>query len=142
DTHELGFGRNILTFEGRMKDPGVDGVEVYGESPASQGQGDDANSWLSKKEVKGAEGKSSGNVLRVSDHVARTESSARAIAKNLFDAAQGDLEGTVKAIGAAKVRLGDAVKVSGMSDSSLNGTFKVTAVRHTLNVASGFTTSI
>ena len=45
----------------------MDGVEVYGSSPAGQGQGEDASSWLTKKDVKGAAGKSTGRVHRVAD---------------------------------------------------------------------------
>lgn len=141
-THTFQYGTNILSFEFSSEKPPLDGVEVYGESPAGQGQGDEAGSWLTKKPVKGTAGRSSGNVLRVADPSARTESAARDIAKNLFDAQQVKARGTLKVIGAPKVRLGDAVQISSMGDSSRNGMFKVTGIRHSVSSQTGFTTRI
>ncbi|NTW00858.1 MAG: hypothetical protein HGA19_06040, partial [Oscillochloris sp.] len=72
-THTFSYGSDILSFAQRSLGPAIDGVEVYGESPVGQGQGDDASSWLTKKPVKGTAGKSTGNVYRLADPAARTQ---------------------------------------------------------------------
>lgn len=141
-THSFNYGANILDYERCIADPPLDGVEVYGESPVGQGQGDDASSWLTKKPVKGAAGKSSGEVLRIANPAARTQSLAKTLATNLFRSNQVKARGTIRVIGAPKVQLGDAIQVSSMPESSDNGTFKVVGVRHRLSSKKGFVTSI
>jgi len=140
--HTLQYGADILEYEHSVADPPWDGVEVYGESPAGQGQGEDASSWLTKKPVKGSAGKSSGNVLRVANPAARSQSVARVLASNLYSASNVKATGSVSVIGAPKVKLGDAIQIAKMPESSDNGTFKVTGVSHRLSERQGFITCI
>ncbi|MFZ6028605.1 MAG: phage late control D family protein [Chloroflexota bacterium] len=141
-THSLEYGTHILDFYHGAVPAALDGVEVYGESPVGQGQGEDASAWLRKKEVKGSAGKSSGNVLRLTDPAARTQDLARTLAKNILAAHQSTARGWMRLLGNPAIRLGDAVKVAGLPQSSQNGTYKVTGVRHRLCVRSGFITEV
>ncbi len=141
-THDLEYGVHILDFRQDSIAAALDGVEVYGESPVGQGQGEDASAWLRKKEVKGSAGKSSGNVLRLADPAARTQNLAKALAKNILDANKATARGWMRVLGNAEIKLGDAVKVAKLPVSSQNGTYKVTSVRHRLNTRSGFVTEI
>jgi phage protein D len=141
-THELKYGVHILEFEQMAAPPVIEGVEVYGESPAGQGQSEEASSWLTKKPVKGKTGKSTGNVLRVIDASLRNKRLAQDAADNLMNRYKISERGKVCALGAPEIKLGDAVKIADMPISSQNGQFKITAVRHRLNWRSGFTTDI
>lgn len=141
-THNLEYGIHILDFRQEGLAAALDGVEVYGESPVGQGQGEDASAWLRKKEVKGSAGKSSGNVLRIADPSARTQNLAKALAKNILDANRSTARGWMRVLGNAEIRLGDAVKVAKMPVSAHNGTYKVTSVRHRVNTRSGFVTEV
>ena len=141
-THNLEYGVHILDLRQTSMAAALDGVEVYGESPVGQGQGEDASAWLRKKEVKGSAGKSSGNVLRIADPSARTQNLARALAKNILGANQSTVRGWVRLLGNAEIKLGDAVKFAKLPVSALNGTYKVSGVRHRLGTRSGFVTEV
>jgi hypothetical protein len=141
-THEFKYGENILTFNLDQPTKSVTGVEIYGESPASQGQGEQAYSWLTKKEVKGTAGTSSAMTLRLADPTARTQQVANKIASSVLDSLPQRQRGLMKVLGNPKVKLGDGVKVSQMPISQQNGSFKITGVVHTLNRRSGFCTLI
>ncbi len=141
-THGLEYGVHLLDFVQDNVAPTLDGVEVYGESPVGQGQGEDASSWLTKKAVKGAAGKTSGNILRLADATARTQDLVRAIAGNILQVHQTQRRGRLRVLGNPEVQLGDAVTVSKLPDSAQNGTYKVTGVRHRLNARVGFVTEI
>jgi hypothetical protein len=120
----------------------LSGVDVYGESPASHGQGTDGVSWLTKKEVKGSAGDTAGRVLRVIDPTARTEDAAKQIATAILTASTAKPRGVLKVLGSPGVKLGDAVNIAEMPLDSQNGTFKVTGVTHTLTSTSGFVTTL
>lgn len=141
-THDFTYGVDILAFTLDEQPAPLSGVDVYGESPASHGQGTDGISWLTKKEVKGSAGDKAGRVLRVIDPTARTEDVARQMATAILAAGTATQMGTLKVLGAPGVKLGDAVNTTEMPLDSHNGTFKVTGVTHTLNSKSGFVTTL
>jgi hypothetical protein len=141
-THEFQYGVHLLDYDWRSVTPTIEGVEVYGESPAGQGQSDDASSWLTKKEVKGSAGASSGHVLRLAYATARNQNLARSLATNLMNIYKVQARGRVRVLGEPAVQLGDAIKLAKMPVSSQDGTFRITAVRHRLNVRRGFITEI
>lgn len=141
-THELAYGRQLLAFSGAPLSPAADGVEVYGASPAGQGQGEAASSWLSKKEVKGSAGKSAGRVLRLSDAAARTQDQAKAIAGNRLAALAATARGTATALGDPALAPGDDVRFAGLAESAFNAAFRITAVRHRLSRRRGFVSEI
>lgn len=141
-THAFSFGVDVLAYEHGAAPAEVEGVEVLGESPAGQGQGDDASAWLTKKDVKGTAGKTSGRVLRVADRAARNPNLAGDFAKGLLAPHQPTARGGVRLVGAPAVKLGDAVKLEKLPVAAHNGEGRVTAVRHRLHARLGFVTDV
>jgi hypothetical protein len=141
-THKLTYGIDILSLTLAQPTESVTSIEVYGESPSSQGQGDQAYSWLTKKEVKGSAGTKSGVMLRLADPTARTQDLAGKIAKSILAIKQQKSRGQVKVLGDAKLKLGDGIEIAKMPLSQQNGSFKITGVTHRLNRQQGFYTTI
>jgi hypothetical protein len=141
-THECKYGEDILAYNLHQVNNSIIGIEIYGESPASQGQGEQAYSWLTKKEVKGTAGSNSAIMLRLTNVTARTQQIANNIATAWLQSLPKKLSGSVKVLGNAKIKLGDSLKISQMPISQQNGNFKITGVIHTLNRRSGFCTLI
>ncbi|MEW6491445.1 MAG: hypothetical protein AB1589_02680 [Cyanobacteriota bacterium] len=141
-THDCNYGVNILNFNLDQSTKRITKVEVYGESPSSQGQGQQAYSWLTKQDVKGSAGSNSGINVRRADPTARTQQIADKVAAALLENLRQKQRGSVKVLGTPYVKLGDAVNVSQMPVSQLNGSFKVIGVTHCLNHRSGFYTTI
>lgn len=137
-THELNYGEDILSLTLHQYQTTIGKVEIYGESPASQGQGEKGTSWLTKKEVKGTAGKQSGTTLRLANPTARTQSIAQTIADNMLTNLSQKQRGKSKVRGNSQIKLGDGIKISKMPNKQQNGTFKVTGVHHHLNRLSGF----
>ncbi|NEZ58071.1 hypothetical protein [Adonisia turfae] len=141
-THTLTYGNNILNYHQAQPAPNITAVEVYGESPASQGQGDQAYSWLTKKDVKGTAGGSTGTKLRIADPTARTQAVANKVAQALLAQKQQKQRGQVRVLGDSTIKLGDAIKIEKMPQDQHNGTFKITGVAHHLSRRKGFYTTI
>ncbi len=141
-THAVEYGAHLLDIIQESFASSLDGVAVFGESPVGQGQGEDAVSWLTKKEVKGSAGKATGNILYLADATARTRDLANAIAGNILQSHQARLRGRMRVLGNPEIRLGDALTVSKLPNSAQNGSYKVTGVRHRLNGRIGFVTEI
>ncbi|MEG3839835.1 hypothetical protein [Microcoleus sp. herbarium14] len=140
-THTFTYGQNILKYQLEQPQTGIEKVEIYGESPASQGQGEQAYSWLTKNEVKATAG-SGKNVLRLADPTARSQAVAQNIARGILTHLKQKQHGQIVAIGDANVKLGDAIQIAKMPVPQQNGTFKVTGVKHTINRHNGFLTTI
>ncbi len=141
-THEFKYKENILACQLAQTTTNIAGVQVYGESPASQGQGEEAYTWLTKKDIKGVAGKQSGIVERLFEPTARSEDIANKIATSILAAKTHKRSGIVKVIGESKLKLGDAVKISDLPVKSQNGTFKITGIKHILNQTKGWMTII
>lgn len=141
-THTLTYGNNILNYHQAQPAPNITAVEVYGESPASQGQGDQAYSWLTKKDVKGTAGGGIGTKLRIADPTARTQAVANKVAQALLAQKQQKQRGQVRVLGDPNIKLGDAIKIENMPQPEHNGTFKITGVAHHLSRRKGFYTTI
>ncbi len=141
-THSLQFGVNILSLHIAQPIETITGIEVYGESPASLGQGQEASSWLTKKDVKGTAGGNGGLTWRYFDPAARTQEDAGKIAEAALAVWRTKRACILKVLGAPQVRLGDAVTISQMPLGEQNGTFKVTGVAHRLDSKYGFYTVI
>lgn len=141
-THEMAYGKDVLALEHDTRAAPLDGVEVFGASPVGQGQGEDASSWMTRKDVRGTAGESAGRVLRVVDPAARTKELAGQVAKGLLAGMSRTAEGRLRALGAPAVRLGDALRLSAMPASAHDGEVRVTGVRHRLHPQRGFVTEI
>jgi hypothetical protein len=141
-SHALTYGTDLLAWEHAAAAPAAEGVVVLGESPAGQGQGDDAAPWLTKKEVKGTAGESSGRVVTVVDPAARSQQLAGDVAKGWMRTLSATARGRATALGAPAIRLGDALSVSGLPDSAQGDAARVTGVRHRLDPRGGFVTTL
>lgn len=141
-THGAEYGKNILKYESFSPQPTVDRLEVYGESPASKGQGDKATTWLTQQEIKGSSGNSSGTTLRIADPTARTEALAQQIAKSLLAIHKTKAQGRLTLLGTPMIQLGHSIKLSNLPQSHQNGTFKVVGVTQRLTYQLGFITII
>lgn len=139
-THELTYGADLLDWRHEAVPAAVEGVEVHGESPAGQGQGDDAVSWLTRQPVKGSAGAASGRVLRVVDPAARTPQLAADFAAGWLRAGARVARGRATALGAPAIRPGDALRVSGLRAEAQGAEARVTGVRHRLDALGGFVT--
>lgn len=140
--HEFKYGRNILACDLEEQTDFVKGVQVYGESPASQGQGEQAYAWLTKQDVKGVAGQQSAGVERLFDPTARTQDIATKIAEATLAAKKQKRRGTVKVLGNSQVKLADGVKISQMPVTTHNGSFKAISITHVLSRSKGFCTTI
>lgn len=141
NTHRLTYGSHILSAVSDHPSSGITGVEVYGESPCSQGQGEQAYAWLTKKEVKGSAG-SSGSLLQLNASTARTQAIADDIAQAMLVRRQQKQRGQIRILGGPNIQLGDAITVTKMPLSQQNGSFKIVGVTHRLNRQQGFYTLI
>lgn len=142
NTHRLSYGSSILSVNAHHPSTGITGVEIYGESPSSQGQGEQAYTWLTKKEVKGTAGSGSGLLLRLEDATARTEAIAGTIAQSTLANRRQKQRGQVTVLGDSNLALGDAIAIANMPLDQQNGTFKIVGVNHRLNCQQGFYTLI
>jgi phage protein D len=142
ETHDFQYGVNIIALSSQQPAAQITGVEVYGESPTSFGQGSEAYPWFTKKDVQGKAGDASGLVRRWVDPTARTLDLAGQIATALLETQVQKQQGILQVLGTAAVKLGDAIKISGMPVAAQNGVFRVIQVIQTLNASRGFCTSI
>jgi len=136
----LQYGTNVLSILVEYPNKGVGEVQVFGESPASFGKGDDAAPWLTKKDVKSnAPAAGDGDVLiRAIEPAARTLQNAQQIASNLQAALQSKVCARVRLVGNPDIRLNELIQITRMPADQLNGTFKVIGVEHILNPENGF----
>ncbi len=138
-SHAMEFGADIISLSFDHPSENISGLEVFGASPASFGEGADASSWLTKKEVKGVAGSSSGIVHRIIDPTARTQENAIQIATAMLDTRQSKTSAKLKALGNPKVKMGEQISIASMPLSSQNGTYKVTGVNHKIHYQKGYT---
>jgi len=138
-THTLEFGREIIQVEGADLVPAYTGASIYGESPASV-KGAETFHWLTKQEVKGEAG--SGAPLIIQDPVIRSRETAERVARAKLNRLQYTFVAAIEVVGSPEIRLGDAVAIRGLPDSTINGEFQVRGVRHYLSKTKGFTSRI
>ena len=139
--HDCRYGANILEYTWENVPEPFVGVEVYGESPAGQGQSDEAAPWLTKKEVKGRAGQARGNVLRLVDPTARNQNLVGEVARRQWQRYSVKARGAVRLVGISAIRLGDAIRLVDVPGTQ-PGLLRVTSVRHRLNGTIGFVTDV
>lgn len=134
------FGTNILELRVVQTQQTIEGVEVFGESPASFGAGPDGATWFTKSEVKGSAG--NGKKRRLFVPAAREQQTAASIASNLWKQWSPKKTCQLRTLGKASLALGGMVQVSGMPADGQNGTYKITGVSHKLGGDTGFVTTV
>lgn len=138
ETHAFQYGVNILSLYLGHPTDSVTGAEIYGESPASHGQGQDSTSWLTKKDVKGTAGSSGVATWRRFDPSARTQEDAAQMAEAALAALSTKRACTLRALGSPAVQLGHEIEIAKMPLDDQNGVFKVSGVEHRLDRRHGF----
>jgi phage protein D len=141
-THLLEYGKGVLAVEAQRTPPRAGLVEAWGESPTGS-QGQSAWAWLTS-DFSGSKGTAgSGARLLLERPVLRTADAASAAATAAQTVIQRrTVRGRLLTLGNADLKLGDAVKLSGLADSASNDTFQVRSVIHRVTKASGFTTVV
>jgi phage protein D len=140
--HIFEFGKHILELDVRRTPPLAGQVVVWGES-ATGSKGNDASSWLTT-DFSGSKGVAgSGATLLLERPALRTTDAARTAANAALTTIQRrTLRGQLLTIGRPEVKLGDAIRLSGLEDDSLNSSFQVRGVTHRITKAGGFTTDV
>jgi phage protein D len=141
--HVLEYGRDLLAVEAHRAPPRYGRAEAWGESPTGA-EGSDAWGWLTPdfRSSRGTAG--SGGSLLLLEHAAlRTRDAARTAAEAaLAESRRRAFHGRLRIVGRPGVRLGDAVRLSRMPDSSLDRSWQVRSVTHRITKAGGFTTEV
>ena len=109
---------------------------------AGQGKGDEASYWLKKDEVVGAAGKTSSKVARYTVYAARNKQLCDAIAKNILRTVSRKATGRAVVLNGETVVLGGTVTFKGIPGKGMDGSYKVTAIKHQLSEKYGFTTEL
>jgi len=141
--HVFEFAKHIIELKAEKSNLKASRVEVFGESRAGQ-NGDESWAWLTK-DFSGAKGQAGqGDPLLLLEHPElRTRDAARTTAQAAMTRIQRrTLSGQLLSLGRAEVKLGDAIRLSGMADDALNTSFQVRSVTHRITKLGGFTTTI
>jgi phage protein D len=140
--HKFEFAKHIVALEVQRTPALAGSVVAFGESPAGS-KGEDASAWLTT-DFSGSKGTAgSGTVLLRERPALRTKEAARTAANSALTKIQRrTLRGRVLTIGRPEVKLGDAIRLIGLADNSLNTSFQVRSVAHRITKLGGFTTSV
>ncbi len=141
--HVFEFAEHIVELEAEKSNPRAGRIEAFGESRAGQ-NGDESWAWLTK-DFSGSKGTAgSGDPLLLLERPAlRTSDAARTAAQASITAIQRrTLGGRLLSLGRPEVKLGDAIRLSGMADEALNANFQVRSVVHRITKLGGFTTTV
>jgi phage protein D len=141
--HVLEYTKDVLELHSKRAPAFATSVVAWGESPTGT-DGDNSWPWLTKNfaGTKGTAG-SGAPVLLLEHPGLRTHDAAQTAAtaaETRFQ--QRTLEGWVLTIGRPQAQLGDAIQFQSMPDASLNTTFQVRSVVHSITKDGGFTTQI
>jgi phage protein D len=141
--HVYEFAKHIIALEAEAAGAPASRVEAFGESPAGE-DGDASWAWLTK-DFSGAKGQAGRDGPRalLEKPALRTAAGARTAAEALMTAMRRrTLRGRLLSLGRPEVKLGDAIRLSGMADGTLNANFQVRGVTHRITKRDGFTTLI
>ena len=140
--HLFEYGKHLIALDVRRTPPSAEQVQVWGESPTGS-KGNDAAAWLTTdfSDSKGVAG--AGSTLLLERPALRTTKAASTAAKAALTAIQRrTLRGELLSLGRPEVKLGDALRLTGMADNSLNTDFQVRTVTHRIIKTGGFVTRI
>lgn len=140
--HILEFGKHIIELEILRTPQRVGRVEAWGESPTGT-QGNNSAAWLSR-DFSGSRGQAgSGSLFLFERSALRTRDAALLAAKAaLTEIERRTLRGRVLMAGRPEIRLGDAIRLIGLPDNTLNGNYQVRNVTHRITKLGGFTTTV
>lgn len=142
-THLFDYAKHIIELDILQTPPKAEVVEAFGESPGGE-QAEEAWAWLTKDFTgsKGTAGTGDSTILL--EHSALRTAAAAGMAANaaLAHIQQRSIRGKLLSTGRPEVKLGDAIRIAGVPDASLNGTFQVRGVCHRITKMGGFMTTI
>lgn len=140
--HVFEFAKHIVALEVDRTPPLAGRVEAWGESPAGS-RGEDAAAWLTT-DFSASRGSAGTGALLLRERPAlRTKEGALTAANAaLTNINRRTLRGRVTTFGRPEVKLGDAIRLKGMADDSLNKSFQVRSVSHRITKVEGFTTTV
>jgi phage protein D len=140
--HLFEYSKHVIALDVLRVPPLAGQVEVWGESPTGS-KGNDASAWVTTdfSGSKGAAG--SGVTLLLERPALRTTNAARTAANAaLTNIQRRTLRGYLLTIGRPEIKLGDAIRLTGMADDALNSNFQVRGVTHRITKSKGFTTRV
>ncbi len=139
--HTFDYGVEIISSDVAYHEPESYQVTVYGESPMST-RGMETVHWLVKSFYKHKGQAGSGKIrLLMADNSVRNQAAAGEYSKAQLRRIQKRFRtGTVKVVGKAEVKLGDAIQIRGAPRA--DGIYQVQRIRHLLDKLGGFVTII
>lgn len=140
--HVFEYAKHILELEVLQSPILASQVEAWGESTGGQG-GAESWAWLTKdfSSLRGTAGSGSSKLLEKS--ALRTANAAQLAAEAALAMIQRrTLRGRLLILGLPQVKLGDAIRLSGVPDDAMNQRFQVRSVTHRITKQNGFVTSI
>jgi phage protein D len=142
-SHVFDYGKHVLDLRMERRQPPATRVTAVGESPGAS-RGDDSWAWFGKDLAPYTGTAGSGDAVLLLEHSAlRTARAARQAAQAaLTELTRASTAGELLVTGAPQVRLGDALRVSGVPEHGVDGTYQVRSVTHHLRKDSGFTTRV
>ena len=143
--HQAQFGANVIAFQMNDAREAPGNILVFGESPASLGQGPLAATWLTKREVQGnapALSPAAAPAMQVFEPAIRSIEQAGLVANNLRTVLKSGKTGRITVLGNPAMKLGDTVLLSKMPDTAMNGAFRIKRVSHLLSSRRGFISKI
>ncbi|MBV8580267.1 MAG: hypothetical protein JOZ86_06485 [Candidatus Eremiobacteraeota bacterium] len=141
--HVFESGKHILSLDVLRAQASAGSVVAWGESPTGS-KGNDSWPWLTKdfSSSKGTSGSASPVQLLERPSLRTADAAQSAAAAHGLAIQQRTLTGRLLTIGRAEVKLGDAIALRSMADTTLNTSFQVRSVRHRVTKDEGFTTLV
>jgi hypothetical protein len=142
-SHVFEHGRHILEVRLHRRPAIATKVTALGESPGAA-RGENSWAWFAKDLAPFAGSAGTGDrVLLLERSALRTTVAAQQAAQAaLTGSLRAATEGELLVTGTPQVRLGDALRVSGVPEPGVDGTYQVRTVEHHIRKDSGFTTRI
>ncbi|NJL09654.1 MAG: hypothetical protein HC908_03970 [Calothrix sp. SM1_7_51] len=131
--HVFEYAKDIINIEVKRTPPRATQVEAWGESPAGRG-GANSWAWLTNNFRTSTGITGNGNPKYLLERPAlRTSAAARTAAEATLTTFQRQtLRGKILVLGNPQVKLGDAIRLQNLPDSTLNQTFQIRKITHRL----------
>jgi phage protein D len=142
--HVYEYAKHVVELDVLRTPPRAGRVEAWGESPTDR-HGEESWGWLTPdfKGSRGQAGEGEGALLLLERPALRTREAARAAARAAHtEIERRRLRGRLVGTGRPAVKLGDAIRLRGVPDASLNTNFQVRGLTHRITKAGGFTTTV
>jgi hypothetical protein len=146
DPHTLEYGKNIIEYVRVRNHQFINQVRVFGDSPVSFGGGDDKAHWIRKERVEWKETIENNNAIKtefiIYNRALKRQDDLKRVAKASIKNLHMGVTLMLQVVGNPNIKTGDTVNVQNIPNQSMNGTYKVVRVKHSLNKSDGFTSMI